>query len=202
MAGGGSKPQYEYEPLRMAYVEHGTSFRQLAESVGAAPSTIAAYAKRHDWEAQRERYVQIEQERSVEYLAEKRAEKIAVIESDFLEMFHASVISLGHNLKDRWVTDPESGNRHFVRGQQVDPVGLTKLMDKFLLITGNVTSREAHVGVNLNLQAEDIPRDVQRELRQLALEQGAGKGAVGQSPLPSISGAKQVSGAVDRTVGD
>lgn len=194
MAKGGSKPQYDYNAMRLEFVEHGTSFRQLAEKYGVkSASTVSQYAGRHGWQDQRDRYLQIQEQRSVEVLAEKRAQKIEAIDSAFLDTLHASLLSLGINLEDRWVKNPDTGETIFVRGRPVDAQGITKLMDKYLILSGNVTSREAHVGINLNVNPEDIPRDVLRELRDLAEEQGAGEGSVGQSPLPSISGARKVS---------
>ena len=194
MAKGGSKPQYDYSAMRLEYVEHGTSFRQIAEKFGVkSASTVSQYARRHGWEEQRERYLQIQAQRDIEVLAEKRAQKIEAIDSAFLDTLHASLLSMGINLEDRWVKNPDTGETVFVRGRPVDAMGITKLMDKYLILSGNVTSREAHVGINLDLNPSDVPKDVLRELRDLAEEQGAGEGPVGQSPLPSISGAKQVS---------
>ncbi len=105
-------------------------------------------------------------------------------------------------MKDRWVTDPVSGKREYIRGQMVTPEGLTKLMEKFMVITGGVSNREANVGLNVSVGPEQLPADVLRGLRQLAIAEGAGTATSGQSPLPGSAGPKPVGAPVARTVGN
>lgn len=185
--------KYDYQTIKQEYVTGDASLRALAEKHGLATnSTISEIARREDWESARQEFRQLEQQRISEVVAEKRAVKVAEIESDILETIHAAVIQLAISLQDRVVQDPVSGNQKFIPAQQVTPDGLTKLIDKFLVMSGQVTNREAHLGFTLNASTEDIPHDVLRRLRQLASEQGAGANAVGQSPLPRITGPKQV----------
>lgn len=200
--GGGKKPQYDYPAMQHEYVTTDISLRELAQKFDVkSPSSVSAYARRHGWEERRAAFKATEDQAVAEAVAEQRARRIADMETDFFKTVHAAIIKMGLDLKDRWETDPETGERVFVRGHSVDPVGLTKLMDKFLVMTGNVTSREATVGLNVDVGAE-LPRDVQRELRRLALQQGAGQSPMGESPLPGGRAAKPVNGAVAVTVGD
>ena len=203
MAGGGSKPQYDYPLMQLEYVTTDISLRELAIKHGVkSPSSVSAYARRHDWDGRRSAYKATEDDRVMEAVASKRAKKIVEMEEDFFTTVHGGILSLGLNMADRWETDPETGQRAFVRGQQISPEGLTKLIEKFLVMTGQVTERSAHLGLNVNIPTEQLPRDVLRELHKLAISKGAGTGPVGQSPFPDASGAKSVNGAVAVTVGD
>lgn len=188
-----AKRKYDYQTIKQEYVVGDASLRQLAEKHGLATnSTLSDIARNEDWESARAEFRDAEQHKMVEAVAEKRAQKVAEIEGDILETIHASVIQLALSLQDRVVTDPTTGNQKFIPAQQVTPDGLTKLIDKFLVMSGQVTNREAHLGINFNATTDDIPRDVLRGLRRLAQEQGAGGSTMGQSPLPRIEGTKQV----------
>jgi len=188
-----TKRKYDYQTLKQEYVASDISLRALAEKHGLqSNSNISMIAAREGWNAAREEFRTLEQQRVSEVLAEKRALKVAEIEEDVLETIHAAVIQLALSLQDRVVDDPVSGSQKFIPAQQVTPDGLTKLIDKFLVMSGQVTNREAHLGFNLTAGTDDIPRDVLRGLRKLATEQGAGQQPMGQSPLPRITGPKQV----------
>jgi len=187
------KRKYDYESMKREYISGDDSLRALAERYGLATnSTVSVIAKREDWDGSRAEFRRSLQEKQIDAMAEKRAQKVAEIEQDTLETIHAAVIQLAISLQDRVVEDPVSGTKKFIPAQQVTPDGLTKLIDKFLVMSGQVTNREAHLGFNLTASTEDIPREVLRGLRRLATEQGAGAAPVGQSPLPRITGPKQV----------
>lgn len=193
MAGGGKKTQYDYATMQHEFVTTDISIRELAAKHGVkSASSVSAQSRRGGWEQLRSNFKSLQNERTAEAVAAKRAKQIADMEEDFFKTVHGAILKLGVDLHDQWVTDPVSGERRFIPGQRVSPEGLTKLIDKFLVMTGNVTSREAHLGLDVSVAAEDIPPDVLRELRRLALSKGAGAEPVGQSPLPGISGAKQV----------
>jgi hypothetical protein len=131
----------------------------------------------------------MEETKTLEAVAERRARKLADIDSDMLEVIHASLLKLGMDLEDRWVADPdEPSNRVFVRGVVVTPADLTKLIDKVQLIKGQATSREEHLGLNIHADASDLPPDLLRDLARVARSKGAGAGPVGQSPLPLAEG--------------
>lgn len=184
--------KYDYKTIKQDYVTGDESLRALATKYGLATnSTISEIARREEWDKARAEFRELEQQNIAEAVAQKRARKVAEIENDVLETIHAAVINLALSLQDRIVDDPKGGQR-LIPAQQVTPDGLTRLIDKFLVITGQVTNREAHLGFNINAGPNDIPHDVLRELRKLAAEQGAGASPVGQSPLPRIEGPKQV----------
>jgi len=185
--------KYDYATMQHEYVTTDISLRELAAKHGVkSASSVSAQQRRHGWDNLRARFKALENERTAEAVANQRAQKIAQVEADFLDVVHATILKMGVDLNDQWVTDEKSGQRKFIQGQRVSPEGLTKLIDKFLVMTGNVTNREAHLGISLPLTPDGIPPDILRELRKLALEKGAGAEPMGQSPLPGISGAKQV----------
>ena len=185
--------KYDYQTIRREYTTGDSSLRKLAEKHGLATiSTLADIARKERWEEDRAEFREMEQRRVSEAVAEKRAMKVAEIESDILETIHAAVIQLAVSLQDRIVEDPTSGDKRFIPAQQVTPDGLTRLIDKFLVMSGQVTNREAHLGITVNAGPNDIPHDVLRRLRRLAEEQGAATNPMGESPLPRITGPKQV----------
>lgn len=191
-----AKTKHDYDVMYYEYITSDVSYRQLAEKYDASASAVTAYGRRHGWDASREQYQALENEKTLEKLAERRARKVAEIETDAFETIHAAVIKFGLSLQDRWETDEQSGQRVFVQGQQVTPEGLTKLMDKYLVMTGNVTDRRANLGLTVGIDGQNggsgLPRELLRELRDVAERKGAGERSVGQSPLPRIAGAKSV----------
>lgn len=186
--------KFDYDAMKHEYVTTDTSLRALAERAGASFSAVAAYARRHGWDDSRSKYRILQEEKSLESFAERRAKKIADMEKDAFDVIHAAIIKMGIDMEDRWVTDPVSGERRFIPGQLITPEALTRLLDKYLVMTGNVTDRRANLGLNVTSTTDGsgIPREVLRELRELAYARGSGGEPVGQSPLPRIAGAKPV----------
>lgn len=188
-------PKYDYDTMRHAYLTTDVSLRALAKEHGASYASVAAYARRHGWDDARAKYRVLQNEKSLEVFADRRANKIADMERDAFEVIHAAILKMGLDMEDRWVTDEVTGERRFIQGMQITPEALTRLLDKYLVMTGNVTERRANLGLNVDInsgEATGIPREVLRELRDLALSKGAGGKPMGQSPLPRIAGAKQV----------
>jgi len=190
------KKTFDYDSMYYEYITTDVSYRQLAEKHGAAFSTVTAYGRKHGWDDQRSKYKTLENEKAIEKLADRRARKVAEIESDTFEVIHAALLQFGASLEDRWITDEKTGQRVLVQGQQVTPEGLTKLMDKYLVMTGNVTDRRANLGLTYDASSgggtSGLPKELLRELRDLAVSKGAGEGSMGQSPIPRLAGAKQV----------
>jgi len=189
------KPIHDYDTMRHEYLTTDVSLRGLAEKNGASFSAVAAYARRHGWDDARAKCRILQEEKSLEAFADRRAKKVADMERDAFDVIHAAILKMGLDMEDRWVTDEATGERRFIQGMQITPEALTRLLDKYLVMTGNVTDRRASLGLNVAVGSGEptgIPREVLRELRDLAVTKGAGGKPVGQSPLPRITGAKQV----------
>lgn len=200
---GGSKPKYDYQAMQHEYVTTDISLRQLAEKFGVkSPSSVANHARRHGWDEKRATFVATQEAATMEAVAAQRAQKIAEMERDFFTTVHGAIIKMGLDLEDRWETDPKTGQRVFVKGQTVTPEGLTKLIEKFMVMTGGVSSREAHVGLDVSIGPEQLPPEVLRGLRRVALEQGAGTATSGRSPLPGGARTDTQRAAVARPVGN
>ena len=191
-----SQPKYDYETLRYQYITTDISLTALSEEHDVHKSALVQYARRHGWDDQREKYRVLESDKALDRISDRRVKKVADIEADAFDIIHAAIIKFGISLEDRWVTDKASGERVLVLGQQVTPEGLTKLMDKYLVMTGNVTDRRANLGLTVDVggngNASGLPRELLRELRDLAVEKGAGEQSMGQSPIPRIERAKSV----------
>lgn len=188
-------PKHDYDTMRHAYLTTDVSLRALAKEHGASFAAVSAYARRHGWDDARAKYRVLQDEKSLEVFADRRARKIADMERDAFEVIHAAILKMGLDMEDRWVTDEVTGERRFIQGMQITPEALTRLLDKYLVMTGNVTDRRANLGLSVDIgsgEASGIPREVLRELRDLAVSKGAGGKPMGQSPLPRITGAKQV----------
>lgn len=203
MPGGGKKPQYDYPAMQVEYVTTDISLRELAQKHGVkSPSSVSSYARRHGWDEKRAAFIATQDDAVAEAVAKQRAQKIADIERDFMKTIHAAVLKMGIDLEDRWVTDPETGKRVFRQGQTVTPEGLTKLIEKFMVMSGGVSNREAHVGLNTSVSPDELPPDVLRRLRQLALQHGAGTQSSGRSPLPGGQRTDPQRAALAKPVGD
>ena len=191
-----SGTKYDYETLRYQYITTDISLSALSEEHSVHKSALVQYARRHGWDDQRENYRVLENDKALDRISDRRIKKVADIEADAFDTIHAAILKFAVSLEDRWVTDKASGERVFVPGQQVTPEGLTKLMDKYLVMTGNVTDRRANLGLTVDVGGNGnnsgLPREVLRELRDLAVTKGAGEQSMGQSPIPRIEGAKQV----------
>ena len=191
-----AKKTHDYETMYYEYITTDVSQRALSEKFSASFSAVSAYARRHGWDEKRAQYKTLENDKAIEKIADQRAKKVAEIERDTFEVIHGAIIQFGISLEGHWETDEKSGQRIFVPPQQVTPEGLTKLMDKYLVMTGNVTDRRENLGLTVDVggngNASGLPRELLRELRDLAVEKGAGEQSMGQSPIPRIEGAKQV----------
>ena len=192
--GRNQQTKHDYDAMRHEYLTTDVSYRGLAEKYGAAHSVIAVYGRRHGWDEARGKYRVMQEEKSLQTFADRRAKKIADMEADAFDVIHAAILKMGIDMEDRWITDEVTGERRFIQGMQITPEALTRLLDKYLVMTGNVTDRRANLGLNVAVGSGDsgIPREVLRELRDLAVAKGAGTRPMGQSPLPRIAGAKQV----------
>ena len=155
-------------------------------------STVARRAREDDWEGARSQFRAMEEAKTYEAVAQKRAVLIAQIGEDLLTAIQGGVLKFLDGLEGKWITDPASGTRSYVSGLTITATDLAKLIDKFQLLAGGATAREEHLGINLHGDLADLPPDLLRLLQGVARAKGAGSGPVGQSPVPRLEGARQV----------
>jgi hypothetical protein len=184
----------DYPALRHQFVVGDLTIRALCRENGIdrSWSTVARRAKEEDWERKRAQFRSLEEAKTYEMVAEKRAHLIAQIGEDLLTAIQGSVLKFLDGLEGKWVNDPVSGTRQYVPGITVNPSDLAKMIDKFQLLAGGATSREEHLGINLHGDLADLPAELLRELSAVARAKGAGSGPMGQSPVPRLEGARQV----------
>jgi len=191
-----SMTKYDYVALKQQYVTSDTniSIRELARVNDIASwSTVAQHARKQKWEAARKQYRAVMESKSLEYAAAHEGELIAKIRKDTLNVIHGAILKMGIDLQDRWVQDPgDPEHSLFIAGTRVRPDEIVRLIDKFLVMSGQVSDRTAQLGLTLNANAGDIPLDLARELAAAARAAGAGAGPVGRSPLPGGAEPKSV----------
>jgi hypothetical protein len=181
--------KYDYDKLERDYVYGTMSIRQLCKDNGISTwSTVSEYAKRNEWNEKREEYQQRQRENDIKSVVESRSVKLAGALDDAIMVANQAVYAFLDSLKDRWVTDPESKQRVFVPGQTVTAADFVKIMEKVMVLNGQFTSREAHVGMDLT----DVTMEMWRDLLRTSREHGAESRPVATSPLPRLEGARTV----------
>ena len=188
--------KYDYPALKQEYVTspRKISIRALCVEHGIKTwSTVATRARKDKWSDARDQYNAMLEARSIEVAVDQEAVKIATIRKDTLEVIHGAVLKMGMDLEDHWVEDPKDPTHmQFVPGTRVRPDEIVRLIDKFLVMSGQVTERTAKLGLSVDVDPDDIPIELARELAAAARAAGAGAGPVGQSPLPGGAAPKQV----------
>jgi len=188
--------KHDYPALKREYVTSpdDISIRALCEKHGiSAWSTVAERARKDHWNDEREAYKAQIEEKTITLAANTEALKIAEMRADTLEVIHGAILKMGADLQDRWVEDPKDPDHMvLIPGQTVTPDAVTKLIDKFLVMSGQVTERTASLGLGVAVDARDLPLDLARELHTAAKAAGAGAGPVGRSPLPGGAAPKSV----------
>lgn len=197
-----SARKFDYQTMFREYLaDPDLSLRELAQRHGAAFSTVAEKARRDGWDEQRQRAVMLTQERTLEKLAEqlaqRRADKISRITDDFLELLTEAIAKMRQDLQDRFVQEVDSdgqptGNRVFVRGQPVNALELSRLVDKMLVLSGRPSEIKENRDLGIHGDLGDLDPELARELLRVAEAKGAGPGAVGHSALPGAPKPRQV----------
>lgn len=167
---------HDYALLEREYVTSDISVRALAEKHGIRSfSTVAAQAKKREWERKRADFKEAAFQHDIQNLARKRAVKLQEVYDDLVSVIQATIFRMAENLK---------GDDYHV---SVKDLGL--LIEKLQLLTGGATSREEIHNLNLNA---DLPPELLRLIQDTARANGAGLQTVGQSALPELEGARQV----------
>ena len=168
--------KYDYPALRVEYVTSDISIRELCKRHDIASwSSVAQWARKHNWDRDREDYKKAAFEHEINALAEKRALKLAQTFDIAIDVIQATFLRMAQNLS--------SADYH------VSPHDLSELLTKLQLLAGGPTSREEVHGFNLSA---DLPPELLRAIQDAARAGGAGLKPVGQSALPLAEGARKV----------
>jgi len=177
-----SRTKHDYPALRLEYIQSDISVRELCRKHDIASwSTVNAIKKREQWDRQRDEFRATTQQREISKLVDERMSTVATIHAELLLAIRAGV--------HRYVADVQDQKNP----QHVSARDLMGLIDKFLLLTGQATSRSE----NRNLDVHDFggilrdaPPELLRELAELARANGAGAEPMGRGPLIVLEGTR------------
>lgn len=181
-----SRTKHDYKALRLEYIQTDISIRELCRKHDIkAWSTINARKNADGWDAAREELRKQSAEHEIAALVDARMRTVG-------EIHHELLVAIRHAIR-RFTTDLAADKPD---GQTVTARDVMGLIDKFLLLTGQATSRSE--SKNLDLHAvtgfDDIlrgaPPDLLRELAEVARENGAGARPVGSGPLIVLEGTR------------
>src|SRR3990172_12526963 len=94
------------------------------------------------------------------------------------------------SLKDRWVSLPGASEPVLIPAQQIAAGDFVKILEKIMLLNGQVSSREAHL--SMEVSADQLTMEMLRDLADAARQAGADTRPVISSPLPRVEGARSV----------
>lgn len=177
-----SHAKHDYSAMEIEYVQSDISVRELASRHGASWSTVNVQKNKRGWDQKREAYNAKLGDRQVETLVKARLTTVATIHEELLTAIRAAI--------HRYVADVQRTDE----AQPVSARDLMGLIDKFLLLTGQATSRSE--SRNLDLHAgfdtifRDAPPELLREFAELARVNGAGAKPVGRGPLIVLEGTR------------
>lgn len=191
--------KHDYLSLERQYVEGRMSIRELCRQNDIKSwSAVSSYAKKHVWDDKRVEFQRRLRERETavvtQRIAEKRADIVEQALDDAISVANKAVFAFLDSLEDRWVEDPQTGQRILVPGQQIPPGDFVKIMQQIMVLNGQPTKREAHLGLSLTgeLTPEQATMELLRDVAAAARAGGARTGPTGTSPLPRSERARQV----------
>lgn len=182
--------KYDYISLKNQYVQGTMSIRELCRMNDIPTwSTVSAVAKREDWDSRRAEFQRQVDNKSLEALAQKRASKLAAIESDLLEVVHAGILKMAEDMDAREpVMDGNSvlrdaeGNIVWRPVQRFGPNQLQTLVQQYLAVTGKPSQVTENRNLNANLDADLSADDMRALLAAIR-------------PRPALGGAEEAAGA-------
>ncbi len=129
---------YDYISLRAQYVQTDVSLRELCRNNGIKSwSSVNDIKNREEWDRLRAEFRRQVENKSLEHLATKRANKIAEIQVDALEVIHAGILKMAEDMDA--TEEVEVNGRRVVRKLVVfGPRELATLIDKFQSLIGQL----------------------------------------------------------------
>jgi hypothetical protein len=160
--------KYDYISLKNQYVQGQMSIRELCKQNGIPTwSTVNAHANKHGWDQLRTEFNRQVENKSLEHLAQKRAQKIAEIQLDSLEVIHAGILKMAEDMDavEEYEVNGVVKTRKVMR---IHPRDLAILLDKFQSLIGQPQqiSENRNLGVDILSQADpETLRDLLGVLR-------------------------------------
>src|SRR5512141_102482 len=150
-------PTHDYDQLEREYLSSKLTIRALCRKHDIKSySSVAQYAREHNWYGRRDEIQSRAQGRTIEKVAERLAEaeadEIEQFRTEALTVIRAAVYKFADNLKD-----PEFRMR---------ADDLTKMIQLGLLITGQPTSRVEERRLDVVATFDGLPADVLRGLAE------------------------------------
>lgn len=166
-----SRTKIDYDAAEREYVTGSDSIRTLATKYDVAFSSMAEYARKHDWNGKREAYRASVSETALSNTREKHVSEREEMLEEAIKLIRASFYEYGRQLKAGLVA--------------ITPKDLATLVNAFQVISGEPTSRtEATIlGVSVDAGAGGLDLQVLRELERLTRAKRVGAGDGGTPPL-------------------
>ena len=177
-----SKSKHDYTLLEREYIESDISVRALAERHGASWSPVNLQKNKREWDRKRADYQHRMEGRQIEALVDNQLRTVEAIHSELLMAVRSAV--------RRFIADVQRETNP----QPVSARDLMGLIDKFLLLTGQATSRSETKNLDLHAIGDfggilaGAPPELLRELADVARTNGAGAKQVGRGPLVVLEG--------------
>ena len=175
--------KHDYVALEREYVNHPTlSIRALCKKHDIKGySSVAAYAREHDWDPKRARIQERKEDKMVERVAERMADQelalVDVVREEWLTVIRAATYKFAEDLKDP--------------NYKVRVPDLISLIDKGLVLLGEPSSRteERHLAITGSL--EGLPDSFIRQLADVTRPQLAAGRGEGIDPRMGAEKARQ-----------
>lgn len=182
--------KYDYAALEKLFIQTdpSVSVRQFAKDHDVPWSAMNVQANKHEWRRKREEFHARATEKAIEVAGDRMGTKIMAIREDMLDVIHAATLKMASDMSDRSYQTLDAKGELVtitVPGQTVTPDHVSKLIDKFLLLTGNATkvteerSQSAHT-----IDFAGLPPDLTRLVADIARERTAESRPVERPRLP------------------
>jgi len=160
--------KYDYISLKNQFVQGSMSIRALCEQNDIKTwSAVNARANKEGWVAMRAEFSRQVENKSLEHLAQKRAQKIGEIQVDALEVIHAGILKMAEDMDE--TETYEVGGKTFTRKvMRIHPRDLAILIEKFQSLIGQPSqiNESRSLGIDLITQADpEVLRDLLGALR-------------------------------------
>jgi len=173
------RTKHDYISLKNQYIQGTMSVRELCRQNDiSAWSPVNTRANRDGWEQKRIEFNRQVENKSLEHLAQKRAQKIAEIQLDSLEVIHAGILKMAEDMdaEEEYEIAGQIKRRKIMR---MHPRDLAILIDKFQSLIGQPQqiNESRTLGIEVLTQADpSVLRDLLGALRSrepVAIGQGA-----------------------------